>query len=262
MCGCLDHLPHQEQIGPQVLPQTQFLKKKQHQLHNFFTNAAMKVFCNLTCEGQPCGGHQGGEEYFSLYCRHGEGLAGVEIPEAWIQESPQLTVDEPESDVTMAMLLQEVNGLNSIAVVIACLLCIIIVFVMLILVYIYFKRQDKKLFKANKKTLETLNSKLFNAEETTYGSHNLAYENEEEEDDEVFHNGGPEVVKKGKSKFYNLETGNPVSESREGKSKFYRQSGVDIKTPSPAEDEEGTFKNIFAGSKSDEDDEDERDHPK
>ena len=185
----------------------------------------------------------------------------MEIPEAWIQESPQLTVDEPESDVTMAMLLQEVNGLNSIAVVIACLLCIIIVFVMLIVVYIYFKRQDKKLFKANKKTLETLNTKLFNAEETTYGSHNHAYENDEEEDDEVFHNGGPEVVKKGKSKFYNLETGNPVSESREGKSKFYRQSGVDIKTPSPAEDE-GTFKNIFAGSKSDEDDQDERDHPK
>ena len=222
----------------------------------------MKVFCNLTCEGQPCGGHQGGEEYFSLYCRQGEELTGVEIPEAWIQESPQLTVVQPESDVTMAMLLQEVNGLNSIAVVIACVLCIIIVFVMLILVYIYFKRQDKKLFKANQKTLETLNTKLFNAEETTYGSHNLAYENEEEEeDDEVFHNGGPEVVKKGKSKFYNLETGNPVSESREGKSKFYRQSGMDIKTPSPAEDE-GTFKNIFVGSKSDEDDIDETDHPK
>ena len=130
---------------------------------------------------------------------------------------------------------------------------------MLIIVYLYFKKQDKKLFKSNQKTIESLNTKLFKAEETSYGSNNLGFENEEE--DEVFHNGGPEVVRKGKSKFYNLESENLPSESREGKSKFYRQSGLDIKTPSPAEDE-GTFQNIFVGSKSDEDDIDETDHPK
>ena len=159
----------------------------------------------------------------------------------------------------MAMLLQEVNGLNSIAVILACLLCIIIVFIMLIIVYLYFKKQDKKLFKSNQRTIETLNTKLFNSEETTYGSHNLAYD-ENDEDDEVFHNGGPEVLKKGKSKFYNLESESLPSESREGKSKFYRQSGMDIKTPSPAEDE-GTFQNIFAGSKSEEDNLDDSEHP-
>ena len=129
---------------------------------------------------------------------------------------------------------------------------------MLIIVYLYFRRQDKKLFKSNQKTLETLNTKLYSAEETTYGSHNMAFEPENDEDEEVFHNGGPEVVKKGKSKFYNLESESLPSESREGKSKFYRQSGMDIKTPSPAEDE-GTFQNIF-GSKSEEDDPDDSDH--
>jgi len=191
ICGCLDHLPQQDEIGPQV-------------------------FCNLTCEGQPCGGHQrDGEEYFSLYCRRAEGLTGVQLPEAWIQDSSEKPIVQPEAEVTMAMLLQEVNGLNSIAVILACLLCIIIVFIMLIIVYLYFKRQDKKLFKSNQKTIETLNTKLFTEEGTNYGSHNLAYENDE--DDEVFHNGGPEVVKKGRSKFYNLESESPQSESREGK---------------------------------------------
>ena len=74
----------------------------------------------------------------------------------------------------------------------ACLLCVIIVFIMLIIVYLYFRRQDKKLFKSNQKTLEKLNTKLYNAEETTYGSHNMAFEPENDEDEEVFHNGGPE----------------------------------------------------------------------
>jgi len=235
VCGCLDHLPQQDKIGPQV-------------------------FCNLTCEGQPCGGQQrGDEEYYSLYCRQGEGLTGVQLPEAWIQDSSEKPMVRPEAEVTMAMLLQEVNGLNSIAVILACLLCIIIVFIMLIIVYLYLKKQDKKLFKSNQKTIETLNTKLFTEEGTNYGSHNLAYENDE--DDEVFHNGGPEVVKKGRSKFYNLESESPLSESREGKSKFYRQSGMDIKTPSPAEDE-GMFQDIFSGSKSEEDDLDESEHPK
>ena len=193
------------------------------------------------------------------HIRQGEGLTGVQLPEAWIQDSSEKPIVRPEAEVTMAMLLQEVNGLNSIAVILACLLCIIIVFIMLIIVYLYFKKQDKKLFKSNQKTIETLNTKLFTEEGTNYGSHNLAYENDE--DDEVFHNGGPEVVKKGRSKFYNLESESPLSESREGKSKFYRQSGMDIKTPSPAENE-GTFQDIFAGSKSEEDDLDESAHPK
>ena len=122
-------------------------------------------------------------------------------------------------------------------------------FLLLILVYIYFKRQDKRLFKTNKQTIQALNSKLLDTEvDKSYGSNNIAYD-PTEEDDEVFHKGDPEMKKEGKSKFYNTETNNLAQEPQEAKSKFYRQPGMDLKTPSV--ESEGGFQDIFAGSKVD-----------
>jgi hypothetical protein len=153
----------------------------------------------------------------------------------------------PTPEVTLAELLQEVAGLNSIAVILAALLCIIVVFFSLILAYLYFRGQDKRQFKTNKKTILALNSKLLNGnavEEKSYGSNNAAYDPEDE--DEVFHKTDPDVTKEGQSKFYNTESqGLPD----EGKSKFYRQEGLDLKTPS-VEGEPG-FQDIFNGTKTD-----------
>ena len=158
-------------------------------------------------------------------------------------------VAEPEEPVTMARLMEEVHSLNSLAAILATLLCIIVVFLCLILAYLYFKRQDKRLFKSNKKTIQALNSKLLNTDERTYGSNNDAFENDEED---VFDKGKHEMKKEGKSKFYNVES---QVDAQDGKSKFYRQAGLDIKTPSPVDEGEGSFHDIFSGTKSDDDDE-------
>jgi hypothetical protein len=147
-------------------------------------------------------------------------------------------------EVTLAELLQEVAGLNYIAVILAVLLCIFVVFFSLILAYLYFKGQDKRQFKTNKKTILALNSKLLNGnavEGKSYGSNNAAYDPEDE--DEVFHKTNAEVTKEGKSKFYKVESQDLPDE---GKSKFYRQEGLDLKTPS-VEGEAG-FQQIFNGT--------------
>ena len=238
-----------------------------------------QVFCNLTCSAGSCGGHQGGMDYFSLYCgyRLGEDLTGVLPPGPHDQASTETPGPEASPSVTMGQLLQEVASLNSIAVILAGLLCIIVVFLLLILTYIYFKRQDKRLFKSNKKTLQALNSKLLNSDEKSYGSNNTAYDdtNDEDEvfskettdstkegqstffstngaiantsanDDEVFHKGNPEVKKEGKSKFYNVQSGPLPEDPRGSKSQFYRQPAMDLKTPSV--ESEGGFQDIFAG---------------
>ena len=84
------------------------------------------------------------------------------------------------------------------------------------------------------------NIPIFNSKETSYGSRNIAYDPDGE--NEIYSKEKSEYKKEGKSKFYNIDSEEIPEETREGKSKFYRQTALDPKTP----EKEG-FQDIFNG---------------